>query len=581
MKAPLKTIPLFLAMAGIAGAVGTVTSTLAQIGTSQNYVLTYSWTADASAGTIPATSAALLVSTMPVQGMFILAVETIPGSPAPTNLYSVAVKDDSGFDVLNGTAAAAVSSTNAQGWTVATSVGPLNGSLTLAVTGNLVNSAQGIVKVFLGKNLLARGGSGGSGGGGTVTQVNNGTGITGGPITTSGAIGLASIADADILANISGATAAPIPNTLSATLDHAFAATQGGLLYRGASLWSFLGPGTANQCFLTGGAAANPSWQNCIVLTTTGSSGAATYTASTNTLNVPNYGAGSGYAITSPNGTLSLSGCTPPGPCTADVAATVSAPAFAASITCAWAAPAYTCAPAALTGNVTTFTNPGLVAGKTPYTLIWTQNNSTTQWNITYPANFIGFCQPWPENNVKTVITFYYDGTNANAVSCGTPNANELFFSGPTRSAPGTPTASSLTGWFDSTNNVLKIKDSSANVTQTVVATGTGNKVQCADTLGIPCLIASGTAALGTSAIASGLCATVVTATATGAATSDAIIADPNTDPTAVTGYAPSASGSLYIWKWATANTVNFKVCNNTSGSITPAALTLNWRVVR
>lgn len=93
--------------------------------------------------------------------------------------------------------------------------------------------------------------------------------------------------------------------------------------------------------------------------------------------------------------------------------------------------------------------------------------------------------------------------------------------------------------------------------------------------------IASGTSAMGTSAIASGACATVVTTAATGTATTDTIQYTPNADPTGVTGYAVSATGSLYIWAYPTANNVNFKVCNNTSGSLTPGALTLNWRVVR
>lgn len=93
--------------------------------------------------------------------------------------------------------------------------------------------------------------------------------------------------------------------------------------------------------------------------------------------------------------------------------------------------------------------------------------------------------------------------------------------------------------------------------------------------------IAAGTAALGTGAISSGTCATAVTASATGVATTDTVQYTPNTDPTAVTGYAPSATGSLYIWAYPTSGNVNFKVCNNTSGSITPSALTLNWRVSR
>lgn len=93
--------------------------------------------------------------------------------------------------------------------------------------------------------------------------------------------------------------------------------------------------------------------------------------------------------------------------------------------------------------------------------------------------------------------------------------------------------------------------------------------------------VASGTATMGTSLIASGACGSIVTVTATGVASTDAITANVNGDPTAVTGYAPSASGSLYIWFWPTSGNVNFKVCNNTAGSITPSAITLNWRVTR
>lgn len=94
-------------------------------------------------------------------------------------------------------------------------------------------------------------------------------------------------------------------------------------------------------------------------------------------------------------------------------------------------------------------------------------------------------------------------------------------------------------------------------------------------------LIASGTSALGTSAIASAACATVVTTAATGVATTDVITAGFNGDPTGVTGYAASTSGMLTIVVYPSANNVNFKVCNNTGASITPGAITLNWRVVR
>lgn len=49
-----------------------------------------------------------------------------------------------------------------------------------------------------------------SGGTGTVTSVDSGTGLTGGPITTSGTLSLASIANSTVLGNVSGASAAPV-----------------------------------------------------------------------------------------------------------------------------------------------------------------------------------------------------------------------------------------------------------------------------------------------------------------------------------------------------------------------------------
>jgi hypothetical protein len=48
-----------------------------------------------------------------------------------------------------------------------------------------------------------------AGGSGTVTSVDSGTGLTGGPITTSGTLSLASIADLRVLGNVSGSSAAP------------------------------------------------------------------------------------------------------------------------------------------------------------------------------------------------------------------------------------------------------------------------------------------------------------------------------------------------------------------------------------
>ena len=95
-------------------------------------------------------------------------------------------------------------------------------------------------------------------------------------------------------------------------------------------------------------------------------------------------------------------------------------------------------------------------------------------------------------------------------------------------------------------------------------------------------VIGSGTAAMGTTAIASGASATLVTVAATGVLTTDVIDWGFNGNPNSVTGYsAASTTGCLVITAYPTAGNVNFLVSNPTGGSITPGALTLNWKVTR
>ena len=93
---------------------------------------------------------------------------------------------------------------------------------------------------------------------GTVTNVATGTGLTGGPITVTGTLSFASIANHDVLANISGGSAAPIANTMTAILDDTLGSTQGDILYRGSSAWQVLAPGTNGQVLTQG--ASTPSW---------------------------------------------------------------------------------------------------------------------------------------------------------------------------------------------------------------------------------------------------------------------------------------------------------------------------------
>ena len=60
---------------------------------------------------------------------------------------------------------------------------------------------------------------------------------------------------------VNSAGTAPSWQGLSSLLDNVFTASaQGTLIYRGASNWEALAPGTATHVLTTGGAAANPSW---------------------------------------------------------------------------------------------------------------------------------------------------------------------------------------------------------------------------------------------------------------------------------------------------------------------------------
>ena len=96
---------------------------------------------------------------------------------------------------------------------------------------------------------------------GTVTSVGTGTGLTGGPITGSGTVSFASIANNTVLSNVSGGSAAPSANAPTAILD-VIGSAQGDILYRGASNWEALPPGTTGQVLQTQGAGATPQWAN-------------------------------------------------------------------------------------------------------------------------------------------------------------------------------------------------------------------------------------------------------------------------------------------------------------------------------
>lgn len=70
------------------------------------------------------------------------------------------------------------------------------------------------------------------------------------------------IPSGQVMGNISSGPATPVPIGVSALLDATLGSTQGDILYRGASAWNVLAPGSAGQYLQSGGSGANPSWMS-------------------------------------------------------------------------------------------------------------------------------------------------------------------------------------------------------------------------------------------------------------------------------------------------------------------------------
>lgn len=89
-----------------------------------------------------------------------------------------------------------------------------------------------------------------------TTDTTNASNISSGSL----ALGrITSISNGSILANFSGSSAAPSATSLNTILD-SITSTQGSIIYRNASGWVGLGPGTSGQYLQTQGSSANPQW---------------------------------------------------------------------------------------------------------------------------------------------------------------------------------------------------------------------------------------------------------------------------------------------------------------------------------
>jgi hypothetical protein len=148
-----------LGMAATVMAAGTVTVTVDRY-TQDVDVLTFTWTADAADGSVPATASNVNVTgpnNYPNKNRnyaigCAYMVVTNPGTTAPTADYDITLTDADGVDIMGDTLADRSATLSEQ---VAPKVGAvyacrvMAGAITLNITNNSVNSATGTVKVYI------------------------------------------------------------------------------------------------------------------------------------------------------------------------------------------------------------------------------------------------------------------------------------------------------------------------------------------------------------------------------------------------------------------------------------------------
>src|SRR6478609_3037554 len=86
---------------------------------------------------------------------------------------------------------------------------------------------------------------------------------SGQPWLNAGAVqvgAVATIPSGDVLGNATGGATVPTASTLTALFDTALGNSRGEVLFRSASAWTVLAPGTSGQFLQTLGAGGNPQW---------------------------------------------------------------------------------------------------------------------------------------------------------------------------------------------------------------------------------------------------------------------------------------------------------------------------------
>lgn len=121
-----------------------------RVGTEMVEEHVWSWTGDASDGTVPAKA-----SDAAITGYVTLAVDN-PGSTAPTTGYDVTITDDEGVDVFGTMLTDLLANTSGQSRPAVAAATDysdrfVNSVLTMNLTNNSVNSATGTVTIYVRK----------------------------------------------------------------------------------------------------------------------------------------------------------------------------------------------------------------------------------------------------------------------------------------------------------------------------------------------------------------------------------------------------------------------------------------------
>jgi hypothetical protein len=213
------------------------------------------------------------------------------------------------------------------------------------------------------------------------------------------------------------------------------------------------------------------------------------------------------------------------------------------------------------TGNVVLGTASYVIASTTPTTIVTTTTITGSPTTGSYGSIF----EIDSASNTQSICI-----NNLKALS---PNKPSMMIIDGFNSIIPVLTDSSMVSYCIDQNDRVIADDSGTNPVNLVGGAKLQSGLTGTVTLGPTTL------SVGGSSIALNAC-TAYTATIAGVTSADNPSVDFSADPTATTGY--FGTNIVTIYKWASTNTVNVKLCNwSTSAGITPTAITLNVRVPR